>query len=219
MEKRGSQQHTGRRAKSGPSEKRAQTLNLEEETSMKENRSTKCSKGLQRAAIALVAIGMAAAPALYAKPNSSKTAAKPENVVAHIELSGGPVTRMLLVKKNRKEYLVLGRDSSAAVALLDVTKPGQAHTIDIAAGAEGATATELKIIADTLTLFGAPNAAAAGSSEPREIRVLPGVTAFVKDKTHGLIYATNGDGLWIVKTPQRADADAERDYYKYVDTF
>jgi hypothetical protein len=177
------------------------------------------SKILRRMALAIVAIGIAAASTLHAKPNSGKLAAKPENLVAHIELSGGPVTRMLLVKNKGKQYLLLGLDSSSSVALFDVSKPNEAHIIDIAAGAAGAAATELKIVAGTLKLFGTSNTAAAASSEPREIRVLPGVTAFLKDKTHGLIYATNGDGLWIVKTPQRADFDAERDDYKYAETF
>jgi hypothetical protein len=186
---------------------------------MREDANSKFSKGLCRAAMALIAIGIAAAPVLHAKPNSRKTAAKPENVVAHVELSGGSVTRMLLVKKKSKEYLLLGLGSSSAVALLDVTQPGQPRTIDMAVGAAGVSATELKVVADTLTLFGTSDAETAASSEPKEIRSLSGVTAFLRDKTHGLIYATNGDGLWIVKTPQRADADAEHDYYMYADTF
>jgi len=186
---------------------------------MKENTRTKFPKGLQRAALAIVAIGIAAAPSARAKSNSNKTAAQPENVVAHVEISGGPVTRMLLVKNKGKEYLLLGLNSSSGVALLDVTKPGEAHVIDMAAGAAGASATELKVVAGTLTLFGTSDAQSAASSEPREIRVLSGVTVFLKDKTHGLIYATNGDGLWIVKTPQRADADAQRDYYTFVESY
>src|SRR6202047_2681524 len=186
---------------------------------MKENMLTKFSKDLLRAALAIVTIGIVAVPSVHAKSNSNKTSAQPENVVAHVEISGGPVTRMLLVKNKGKEYLLLGLNSSSGVALLDVTKPGEAHVIDMAAGAAGASATELKVVAGTLTLFGTSDAQSAASSEPREIRVLPGVTAFLKDKTHGLIYATNGDGLWIVKTPQRADADAQRDYYTFVESY
>ena len=182
---------------------------------MKENTNSKFSKGLRRATLAIVAIGIAAAPALHAKSNSNNMANKPENVAAHVELSGGPVTRMLLVKKNQTEYLVLGFGSSATVALFDVTKPDQPRAIDASAGVAGAPATELKVVADTLALFGAPDAQSAASSGPREIRSLSGVTAFVKDKTHGLIYATNADGLWIVKTPQRADADAQQDEYAF----
>lgn len=180
---------------------------------MKQNANSRFSRVFSRAAIAMVAIGIAAAPALHAKPNSKNTSGNLANVVAHVELPGGPATRMLLVKKNGKEYLVLGLDSSARVAILDVSEPGQPRTIDVASGAVGVPSAEMKIVADTLTLFGTSDAEAASSSNPKEIRSLSGVTAFMKDKARGLIYVTNGDGLWIVKTKQQVEADAAFDNY------
>jgi hypothetical protein len=180
---------------------------------MKENANCKVMKGLCRVAIAIVAVGIAAVPAVHAKPKPKNTTGNPANVVAHVELSGGPVTRMLLVKKDTKEYLLLGLDSSSQVAILDVNEPDQPRTIATAAGGAGAPGTELKVIADTLTLFGTSESETASSSGPNEIRSLSGVTAFVRDMVHGLIYVTNGDGLWIVKTKHRADADAIPDYY------
>jgi hypothetical protein len=178
---------------------------------MKENAS-KLSKGLCRSAIAIVAIGIAAAPAIHAKPNSNKTADKPANVVAHVQLSGGPVTRMLLVKKNGNEYLVLGLNSSTNVAILDVSEPGNPHTINTAAKAGGAPSAEVKVVADTLTFFGTSDGPVSGSN-PKEIRSLSGVTASMIDKARGLIYVTNGDGLWIVKTKQQVELDAALDSY------
>lgn len=180
---------------------------------MKENASSKWSKGFSWGAPVILAFGIAAAPAVHAKPNSKKTAGKPANVVAHVELSGSPVTRMLLVEKDRNKYLLLGLDSPSGVALVDVSDPGQPRALDTAAGAAGAPSAELKVVAGTLALFGTSEAGAAASADLREIRSLSGVTAFVEDKAQGLIYATNGDGLWIVKTNQRADADAAPDYY------
>jgi len=180
---------------------------------MKENANRRLWKGLCLAAIAIVAIGIAATPAVHAKQKSKSTAGNLANLVAHIELSRGPVTRMLLVKKNSKEYLLLGLDSSSGVVLLDVTEPGQPRTITVAAGATGAPAAELKVIADTLTLFGTAEGETVASSDPKEIRSLSGVTAFMKGKARGLVYATNSDGLWIVKSKHRADADAAPDYY------
>ena len=177
---------------------------------MKENTS-KLSKGLCRSVIAIVAIGIAAAPAIHAKPNSNKTSDKPANVVAHVQLSGGPVTRMLLVKKNGNEYLVLGLDSTN-VAILDVSEPGNPRTIDIAAKTAGAPSAEVKVVADTLTFFGTSDAPASRSN-PKEIRSLSGVTASMIDKARGLIYVTNGDGLWIVKTKQQVELDAALDNY------
>jgi hypothetical protein len=175
---------------------------------MNGNLSRKASKVFCRAAIAMVAIGIAAVPAVNAKPKSKTADGTPANVVAHVAVSGGPVTRMLLVKKNGKEFLLLGLDSATRVAILDVSEPKQPRAIDTVPGAAGAPATEVKLIADTLTLFGTSEAAATEPSGPKEIRSLSGVTAFMKDKAHGLIYVTNGDGLWILKTKQKADADA-----------
>ncbi|HXO04400.1 MAG TPA: hypothetical protein VN884_02090 [Candidatus Sulfotelmatobacter sp.] len=175
---------------------------------MNENPGSKMSKVFCRAAIAIIVVGIASTPAVNAKPKSKTADGNPANVVAHVVLSGGPVTRMLLVKKNGKEFLLLGLDSATRVAILDVSEPKQPRAIDTAPGAAGTSATELKLIADTLTLFGTSDAEVTGASEPKEVRSLSGVTAFMKDKGHGLIYVTNGDGLWIVKTKQKADADA-----------
>jgi hypothetical protein len=180
---------------------------------MKENANSKLSKGFCRSAIAIAAIGIAAAPAIHAGPNSNKASDKPANVVAHVQVSGGPVTRMLLVKKNGNEYLVLGLDSSTNVAILDVSKPSQPHTIDTAARAAGAPSAEVKVVADTLTLFGTSALGTGSGSNSKEIRSFSGVTASMTDKARGLIYVTNGDGLWIVKTKQRVETDAALDNY------
>jgi hypothetical protein len=178
---------------------------------MKENRNGRMSKCLGRAAIAIVAIGIASAPVVHAKPKSNKTADKPANVVAHVPLSGGPVTRMLLVKKNGKEYLLLGLDTSTNAFILDVSEPSRPRAIDTAPGAAGAPASDVTLVADTLAVFGTSDAESGASSKSKEIRSLSGVTGFMKDKVHGLLYVTNGDGLWIIKTKQQADADASYD--------
>jgi hypothetical protein len=182
---------------------------------MRKNVTGKCSEALRCAASAIVATGIAATPSVHAKPQSKTTAGNPANVVAHVELSGGPATRMLLVKKNGKEYLLLGLDSSSNVPILDVSEPSQPLTMDAVAGATGAPATELKVVAQTLRLFATSEAEWTASAGPKEIRSLSGVTAYAKDKAHGLIYVSNGDGLWILKTKQQADTDAAHESYRY----
>ena len=161
----------------------------------------------------MAAMSITGAPSTQAAPNSNKNADGPANVVAHVEITGGPVTRMLLLKKSGKEYLVLGLDSAAHAVAVDVTEPNQPRTLDAVAGTAGAPASELKVVADTLTLFGTSGAESSASAAPKEIRALPGVTAFVKDKAHGLIYAANASGLWIVKTKRQADDEAQ--FYGY----
>ena len=181
---------------------------------MKENVKSNMSRILFRGATTIVAVGIAIST-LHAGPNSNKavTADKPANVVAHVQLSGGPVTRMLLVKKNGREYLLLALDASPNVAILDVSEPSQPRSIDTAPAATGASSAEVKVIADTIALLGTSAAGNNSSPNPKEIRSIPGVTASMRDKANGLIYVTNGDGLWIVKTKQRVESDAVVDNY------
>jgi hypothetical protein len=166
--------------------------------------------------LAITAMGIAAtlsAGAAQAGGNSSKNTDSPANIVGHVTVTGGNVTRMLLVKRNGKEYLVLGLDSSAQVAMLDVSDPHRPQNLDSAAPAAGKRSTELNVVADTLTVFGKSDTATPASGDPKEIRSLSGVTAFLIDNTHGLIYAANNDGVWIVKTKRQAADDARPDYY------
>jgi hypothetical protein len=128
-------------------------------------------------------MAIAAAPAVHANPKVKKDSGNsPANVVAHVELSSGSVTRMLLVKRNNKEYLLLGLDSPSPVAILGVSNPTQRRALDAATGTAGASSPEVKVIDDTLTLFGASDAEAAPSPEPKEIRSISGVTSYICER-------------------------------------
>jgi hypothetical protein len=164
--------------------------------------------------LAIGAISITATPSAQAAPNSTKNSDTPANAVSHVAITGGNVTRMLLVKRNGKEYLVLGLDSSAQVAMVDVSDPRRPHSLGSAAPAPGKPATEINIVADTLTVFGkSETATPASNNDPKELRNLSGVTVFLIDNAHGLIYAATNNGLWIVKTRRQALEDSRPDYY------
>jgi len=162
--------------------------------------------------LAITAMGIAAAPAARAGGNSSRNTDGPANLVGHVTITG-KVTRMLLVKRNGKEYLMLGLDSSAQVAMLDVSDPRRPQSLAPGAPAPGKPSTEINVVADTLSVFGKSETATPASANPKEIRGLSGVTAFLIDSAHGLIYVANNDGLWIVKTKRQAAEDAQPDYF------
>ncbi len=164
-------------------------------------------------AIMLAIAAITAAPAAQAAPNSNKNTDAPANIVSHVTLTGGKVTRMLLVKRNGKENLALGLDSSTQVAMVDVSDSRRPHTLDSAAPAPGKPGTEIKVLADNLSVFGKSDAATPASADPKELRSFSGVTVFLFDAAHGLIYAASNDGLWIVKTKRQAAEDARADYY------
>ena len=166
--------------------------------------------------LAITAMGIGAtftARTAQAAGNSSKNTDTPANLVGHVTVTGGNVTRMLLVKRNGKEYLLLGLDSSAQVAMVDVSDPRRPSQLDSAAPAPGKRSIELNVVADTLNVFGKSETATPASADPKEIRTLSGVTTFLIDNAHGLIYAANNDGVWIVKTKRQAAEDARPDYY------
>ena len=172
-----------------------------------------CTRTALAMALAIAAMGIAATPAVQAAGNSSKNTDAPPNIVSHVTLTDGKVTRMLLVKRNGKEYLALGLDSSAQVAIVDVSDSRRPHALDAAAPAPGKPGAEINVLADNLSVFGKSDAATPASADPKELRSFSGVTAFVIDAAHGLIYAANNDGLWIVKTNRQAVEDARADNY------
>jgi len=146
---------------------------------MQKKLNIKCSQRLRHSTtalaitLAIVAMSITATPSTQAAPNSNKNADGPANVVAHVEIAGGPVTRMLLLKKSGKEYLVLGLDSAAHAVAVDVSEPSQPRTLDTVAGAAGAPASELKVVADTLALFGTSDAESAASAPRRKSALFP----------------------------------------------
>lgn len=170
---------------------------------MKDHQSRKLVRTICSATLGLIAIGIVAAPAVLAKPNSKSAAGAPANVVAHVNVPGGAVKQMLLVRKSGREFLVLGLDSASGIVVFDVSDPGKPRAIITSALASQAAPSELTLVADTLALFG--DSAAAPHRDIKEIRSLAGVTASIK--VRGLIYAANSDGLWIVKTREKAAAD------------
>jgi hypothetical protein len=180
---------------------------------MKNSANQKSCKGVSKFTAAILAVGITLAPVVDANAGSEKPDGKPTDVVAHVELSGGPATRMLLVKKGSKRFLLVWLSSSAGVAVLDVTDSSRPRALDATVGASGTPVNEIEILAVTLSVFGKSEAESTVtvSAEPAEIQRFPGVTTFVTDKARRLIYAANTEGLWIVKTKQKQKFDDFQD--------
>src|ERR1700693_189276 len=180
-------------------------------------------KSVSRAAMMLFAIGIAAAPSMFAKPKAKKAVASNLGVIAHLQLDGGTATRMFLMEKNGKDYLYVGGGSASGVCILDVTKPAFPRKLEKFAGAGGAQAADFQLVGDTLAVTSRTGEASASSSDvtgrsvtivnttdpanPQPIQTFSGVTSVVADNARGLIYLSNGDGLWVVqaKQPQKVD--------------
>jgi hypothetical protein len=174
-------------------------------------------KSTVRAAAVLLALGIASAPSVLAHPKSKKAASSNLGVIAHVQLDGGSAARLLLVKKDGKRYLYAGLSSSTGVCILDVTMPAAPRKVERLAGTGGAQA-DFQLVGDTLAVSsrsGDETLSASGPAprsvtilnmvdpaNPQPIQTFSGVTSIVTDDARGLIYLSNGEGLWIVQTKQ-----------------
>jgi hypothetical protein len=180
-------------------------------------------KSVSRAAMVLFAIGIAAAPSMFAKPKAKKAVVSNLGVIAHLQLDGGAAARMVLMERNGKDYLYVGGGSGSGVCILDVTKPEAPRKLEKFAGAGSAPAADFQLVGDTLAVTSRGGEAPASSSDvmgrsvtilnttdpanPQPIQTFSGVTSVVADNARGLIYLSNGEGLWVVQTkqPQKED--------------
>jgi hypothetical protein len=176
-------------------------------------------KSVSWAAVAFLAVGIAAAPSVFAGPKPKKSASPNLGVIAHLQLDGGNATRMLLVQKNDKEYLYVGLGSTSGVCIFDVTTPAAPRKLERLAGAGGTQTADFQLVGDTLAVSSRAGEAAMSSSDaaprsvtilnmtdpanPQQIQTFSEVTSVVADHAHGVIYLTNNEGLWVVQAKQQ----------------
>src|ERR1700733_1009766 len=194
---------------------------------LKDKMSGRAIKSVSRVAIAFLALGIAAAPSMFAKPKEKKTAVSNLGVIAHVRLDGGSATRMVLMEKKGKEYLYLGLASSSGVCVFDVTTPAVPRKLERFAGAGGAQGTDFQLVGDTLAVgsrvgeaISSPDSSPhsvtilnmTDPTNPKSIRTFAGVTGVVADNARGLIYLSNDEGLWIVQANQPRKMETDDKY-------
>jgi len=175
------------------------------------------SSCLAIATLALTAILVAVVPSASAGHHSTKVSDPPATVIAHIALPGAPANQMLLQERNGKEYLYLVRNSRTGFTVVDVTRASQPNLIKRVAWPDGASAGELQLVSGTLGIAEGSNSRSAAAhaepasqtvelldlsnpANPQTVQKFSGVTSVLTDPGRDLIYITNADGLWVVKS-------------------
>jgi hypothetical protein len=141
----------------------------------------------------------------------------PATVIAHLPLPHATGNQMLLQKENGKSYLYVQQASKQGFMIVDVTDPELPHVLKRTAESVQATAGTLEMVSPDVAIAAAPEkrpTTLTSSNRPTEtVRVLDmsdprnpkaieeftGVTSFLPDGGHGLIYLTNNEGLWILR--------------------
>ncbi|HLH37606.1 MAG TPA: hypothetical protein VKX39_00540 [Bryobacteraceae bacterium] len=167
-----------------------------------------------------------AATILPLSARDKKAKADPKDaiqVVGHIPLTGGPVTRFFTTQHYSSTYLYAEHQTGGKVTLIDVSRASQPKLL--AEVAYGASAGEgLSLVAGTsamVTSEASPAPAAPQSikimdfsdpAHPRVAREFSGVTAMSRDDRRGLIFVANADGIWVLQQHLAEDPEVERAY-------
>jgi hypothetical protein len=172
-------------------------------------------------AAALIALLVAIVPSASAKQPATKNSDQPAKVIAHVPLQGAPADQMLLQNRDGKQFLYLVRNSNKGFTVLDVTKPSRPKLIKRVVWPDGANAGSLQLVGNSVglaegtdvhTAYGRAAAAPENielldltdPSNPKTVKSFSGVTSVLTDQGRDLVYLTNPEGLWIVKSrPER----------------
>jgi hypothetical protein len=148
---------------------------------------------------------------------ASKPTDVPATVIAHLALPQATGSQMLLQKENSKQYLYVQQATKQGFMIVDVSKPERPNLLKRTAESNQSTAGNLEMVSPDVAIAEAPEktpATLASSSRPTEtVRVLDlsdprnpktletfnKVTSLLPDGSHGLIYLTNNEGLWILR--------------------
>jgi hypothetical protein len=179
----------------------------------------------------LTAAGLIIFPAAHAKGKKPKSVPKePQDsieVVGHIPLSDGPVTRFLTTQHYSGYYLYAEHGGGRNVTLIDVTRINQPVVLaEVPYPVDGGPVS-LFAVAGTAALVtdgtdGGVSVAPKGQtlrimdfsdpSHPKVAREFDGVTTMSRDERRGLIFLANGEGIWILHQSYAEDPKVQEEY-------
>jgi hypothetical protein len=151
-------------------------------------------------------------------------------VVGHVPLTGGPVSRFLITQHYSSAYLYAEHDAGKGVTLIDVTKVTQPSVLaDVTYPSTGGSG-GLFAVSGTAALITEEQRTAAPASTPQTIRIMDlsdpqhpkagrefaGVTAISRDDRRGLIFVANAEGIWILRQSFAEDPEVEKAYAHHV---
>lgn len=180
-----------------------------------------------------IAIILALFSTLPASPKNKKMP-QPEpkdsiEIIGHLTLAQGPAVNLLTGVHWRRNYLYIEHGSQGAVTVVDVTDPRPPKNIGEFVPPPGSTSLHVSAVEGQAAMFtGAPSAPHSQSPEsvtilsfddpaqPIIVREFSHVTCLLKDTTHGLIYLTNDEGLWVLHPNPAPDRELEEEYDHYI---
>jgi hypothetical protein len=172
--------------------------------------------------------------AVQAKDKTKVPPAQPKDeiqVVGHIPLIGGPVTRFQSTQHYSSYYLYAEHDAGKSVTLIDVTKVARPVVLTDVSNAPGGGSESLLVVAGTAALVNSePGAPAVAATAPQTLKIMDfsdpahptvarefaGVTAIGRSEARGLIFVANSEGIWILQQHLAEDPEMVKAYDNYI---
>ena len=158
---------------------------------------------------------------------------QPASVIAHVPISGSPVSQMFLRRDKGKRYLYVQQTARDVYTVVDVTKPDHPMVLERVPLTKPSSE-KVQMVGDGLALAETPESSGSGTARhelapatpplpsgqarptesvrvldlsdpknPRTLQTFEGVTSILAEDGRGLIYIANGQGLWILQHKQK----------------
>ncbi len=179
---------------------------------------------------------MVSSASLYSKTKHSKPPAMPTqdeiDVVAHIPLSEGAVTRFLETRRYHRDYLYAEHESGK-LSLIDVTTVNKPTVLRDVAVPEGNSENLVAVAGNAVLVSISNNTQTAAGTGEQTFRIMSfadsehpavkqqfdHVTAIARDESKGLVFLANDSGLWILQlryAVSQKDAELQRSIEKTI---
>jgi LVIVD repeat len=166
---------------------------------------------------ALTALLLSTPSMASAGESTAKPTDLPATVIAHLPLPQATGSQMLLQKEKGKQYLYVQQAGKQGFMIVDVSKPEEPSLLKRTAESNQATSGNLEMVSPDVAIAEAPektpttltssNHASetvrvldmSDPSNPKTLETFSKVTSVLPDGSHGLIYLTNNEGLWVLR--------------------
>ena len=148
------------------------------------------------------------------------------NVIAHLPASSSPVMALTLGTHWQHNYLYVDHADGSPVTILDVTNPAEpVVTGQLELPKQDANASLGTVVGNAVLVTSAPLAAKVQTvtilsftdpERPTVVRQFSGVTSMIRDRSRGLTYLANPEGIWVLRAGSATNVALNRQYENYV---
>ena len=174
----------------------------------------------------LTILSVVALTSASAKEHKSKVSGAASQVIAHISFSGMLTVDMTMQEQvGDKRYLYVQHSKDEGISVIDITEPAKPKVVRVIPWPDPSVSSHMNVTGnlalisetevlpvhdaskDDLVLWDLSN-----PSAPQVVKKVTGVVKLLQDDRN-FIYVLNGEGLWVISTPDRQPEQVDTSLY------